>query len=80
MTAAEKLIADLEVIADWGDELEGKVRRAAFIFELVDVDAVDVDALTNEIATFKAVCRALAARIPGSLVGTAAVDAERRAA
>jgi hypothetical protein len=80
MTAAEQLVADLEIIADWCDELKGKVRRAAFIFELVDVDAVDVDALTNEIATFKAVCYALAARTPGSLVGTVTLDAQRQAA
>jgi hypothetical protein len=61
-----RLTADLETVADWKDELAGKIRRAALCFELVDVvhvEMTEIEDLAAEVSTFRSVCHALAATI-----------------
>jgi hypothetical protein len=67
------LLADLEVIADWRDELLCRIQRAHLRFEFVGLDADEQEALAAEVAAFKQVCIALA----GLLVG---LDHEERRA
>jgi len=69
----EQRIADLEVIADWRDELQSKIRCAILRFEFVGLDAEEQDELVAEVETFKQICRCLS----GSSLG---VIPEREAA
>jgi hypothetical protein len=70
----EQLLADLEAIADWRDDLRSRIRRAHLRFEFIGLDAQEQEALAVEVAAFKRVSTALA----DSLVD--ADDQERRAA
>ena len=74
LPAAQLLLSDLETVAAWRDDLNCKLRRAELIFELVDVDGVDIDALADEVEAFRQVCRALIECVPGSLIPDAAND------
>jgi hypothetical protein len=64
MTAAldpkfERVIEDLVLIADWRDDLVTRIRRAELLFELVDIDHPEIDAVFYEVHDFKRVCRVL---------------------
>jgi hypothetical protein len=61
------LADDLEVIADWLDELEAKVRRAHLRFEHLAFDRYDHEDLVAEVELFTTVCQRLAAKMPGRL-------------
>jgi hypothetical protein len=56
----EQRIADLEVIADWRDELQSKIRRAILRFEFVGLDNEEQQELQAEVEFFKRTCRCLA--------------------
>jgi hypothetical protein len=53
------LTSNLSLIADWRDELEGRIRRAALRFELCGLDAEEQEQLTEEVFGFTSLCRAL---------------------
>lgn len=61
----ERRIHDLEVVADWRDELTARITREALIFEFADcITGEDFDALEAEVALFNQVCLAIAAPTP----------------
>jgi hypothetical protein len=72
--AAEQLRAELDLVFDWRDELVGRMQRAQEIVETVGLSRDLHEALIAEAHFFSRVCRALAARVPGSL--TAAAEQE----
>jgi hypothetical protein len=51
----------LEIVADWRDDLRARINRAVLVFLYDDVDA-DLDALAAEVASFRRVCACLAWR------------------
>ncbi len=53
----EQRVADLEVIADWRDEIQSKIRRAILRFEFLGLDVEEQQALQAEVETFKRTCR-----------------------
>ena len=55
----EQRIAVLEIIADWRDELQLKIRRAILYFEFVGLDAEEQERLEAEVETFNQICRCL---------------------
>jgi hypothetical protein len=61
----DQLLADLEAIADWKNELVARLRRAHLRFEFVGFDADEQEALAAEVATLKQVCIALAESLVG---------------
>ena len=52
-------IVQLEIIADWRQELTAKIRRARMRFELVGLDNDSIDQLSADVAAFRQVCRCL---------------------
>jgi hypothetical protein len=56
----ERLLTDLEAIADRRDHLISKIRWAHLRFELIGLDAAEQEALAAEVAAFKRVCIAIA--------------------
>ena len=56
-------VETLEVIADWKEDLQARIRRALLRFELLDVD-LDFGALEEEVSEFTRACRALMWRAP----------------
>jgi hypothetical protein len=54
------LTSNLSLIADWRDELEGRIRRAALRFELCGLEAEEQEQLTQEVFAFTSLSRALA--------------------
>ena len=58
---APSLIRDLELIADWRDELTARIARETLIFEFADCTrGEEFDALEAEVALFNRVCLAIA--------------------
>ena len=55
----DRLTDDLEIVADWRDELRCRIRRAQFRFEYVGLAIEEQDSLAAEVEAFKQVCRAL---------------------
>jgi hypothetical protein len=66
-TAAEAVlppdVETLEIIADWKEDLQTRIKRAQLRFELLDAD-LDLTALQEEVDHFKRACRALTWRAP----------------
>jgi hypothetical protein len=56
----EALTANLEVIADWRDDLVRKICRVELRFELCGLDGQEQEQLTQEVFAFTSLCRALA--------------------
>ena len=55
------LIRDLELIADWREELTARIARETLIFEFADCTRrEEFDALEAEVALFNRVCLAIA--------------------
>jgi len=52
-------IDQLELVADWKDDLGAKIARAQLRFELIGLDGVAQDRLKAEVEQFKRVCRVL---------------------
>jgi hypothetical protein len=52
----------LEIIADWRDDLTIRIRRARLAFELVGLDVAEQDRLIAEVEEFRRTCRCLAWR------------------
>jgi hypothetical protein len=69
MNDPEQLMAELELVFDWRDELVCRMQRAQEIVETVGLSRDLHDALLAEAHFFIRVCRALAERMPGSLAG-----------
>ena len=59
MAHLERLVDDLEAVADWKEEIAAKIRRAQLRFELVGLDHGEVEELTDEVRNFKRLCLAL---------------------
>lgn len=68
MTDLEQLMAELELVFDWRDELVGRMQRAQCVLETVGLSRDLHDALQAEAHFFVRVCRAITERTPGSLV------------
>jgi hypothetical protein len=68
MNAPEQLLAELELLADWRDDLLARFERAQAILETVGLDVELHRALYAEGRRFCRVCATMAERIPGSLV------------
>jgi len=68
----QSIIEDLEVIADWRDNLQSRLHCAQLKFEYVGLDADEQNALAAEVQEFTQVCRGLSGQQPST--------AERRAA
>jgi hypothetical protein len=71
MTDAEQLLAELDLVFDWRDELVARMGRAQDIVETVGLSRDLHEALLAEACFFIRLCRALTDRFPGSLVGKA---------
>jgi len=57
----EQRVHDLEVIADWRDELTARIARERLIYEFADCTKREAfDALEAEVALFNRVCLAIA--------------------
>ena len=56
----KSIVDDLEVIADWRDELQSKICRAILRFEFTGLDAEEQERLEAEVETFNQICRCLA--------------------
>jgi hypothetical protein len=54
----DDLTDQLEMIADWKDDLRRRIWRAQMIFELADFDH-DFGPLQQEVEDFKRVCRSI---------------------
>ena len=54
-------IEDLELIADWKDDLRARLARARLQFELVGGNTETIIALESEVSDFKRVCKTLKA-------------------
>ena len=67
MTPLERLTDDLEVAADWRDELSIKLRRAQLRFELIGLNDDERDALEAEVEECKEVLRCLYRMMKGRL-------------
>ena len=62
---ALSLIRDLELIADWREELTARIARETLIFEFADCTRrEEFDALEAEVTLFNQVCLAIAASTP----------------
>jgi phage shock protein A len=58
----ERRIDDLELMADWRDELTARIARETLIFEFADYTRrEEFDALEAEVSLFNQVCRAITA-------------------
>ena len=55
----DRLTDDLEVIADWQDDLRSRIARATLRFELIGLDPAEQQKLEAEVQEFKRVCRGL---------------------
>lgn len=60
ITDVEAFRAKLKVIAEWRDELQHKLDRAALRFEICGLDPEEQEQLTKEVFTFTSLSRALA--------------------
>jgi hypothetical protein len=78
--AAKRLLADLEIIAEWREDLTSRMARAQLVLETIGLSREQHDALIHECEAFKRLCRVLADSLPGSLVEAAADHEEREAA
>ena len=67
MNPLENLTDDLEVIADWRDELRTKIQRAHLRFEFIGLDAEEQDQLNAEVEQYLEVCRCLYRATKGRL-------------
>jgi hypothetical protein len=47
-------------VADWKDEVEARISRAAARFETVGLDPAELDAIIDEVRSFVAACGAIA--------------------
>ena len=56
----EAFTATLRVVADWRDELQRKLDRAALRFELCGLDLQEQEELTEEVFAFTNLCRTMA--------------------
>ena len=61
------LTDDLEVVADWRDELSIKQRRAQLRFELLGLHDQEREALEAKVEEFLEVCRCLYRTMKGRL-------------
>jgi hypothetical protein len=78
---APSLLADLELVADWKEDLTRRMARGQFILETIGLSTERHDELIAEAQAFIRVCRVMAERVPGSLIVVADhLDEERRAA
>jgi hypothetical protein len=59
MADLERLVDDLEAVADWKEEIAAKIRRAQLRFDLVGLDQGEVEGLTAEVRNFNRLCLAL---------------------
>jgi hypothetical protein len=59
LQASMRRLEDLQAIADWGDELVSKVRRAHLRFEFIGLNPEEQDALEAEVDQFRQLCRCL---------------------
>lgn len=75
----EQLLADLETVADWRDELLMRMARGQLILEMIGLSNERHDELIAEAQAFIRVCRVLTEQIPGSLAEGCA-DHEQKAA
>ncbi|MEX2166530.1 MAG: hypothetical protein WD852_05850 [Methyloceanibacter sp.] len=71
----ERLTDDLETIADWRNDLAGRLRRAHLRFELIGLDPHDQEQLEAEAQAFLQVCRTMSASFTAPCA-----EQERRAA
>lgn len=67
MTPLEKLTDDLEVAADWRDELSIKLRRAQLRFDLLGLHTDEREAIEAEVEECKEVLRCLYRMMKGRL-------------
>ena len=61
----QSIINDLEVIADWRDELHSRIRRFSLRFEFVGLEAAEQQQLAAEVQCFNHVCRSFSTVIKG---------------
>jgi hypothetical protein len=59
MPSFKRLLDDLEAVADWRDELAGKLRRAQLKLDLIGLDPDEQDYLAADVQTFTRLCSAL---------------------
>ena len=52
-------IKQLELVADWKDDLDARIARAQMRFELIGLEDIAQDRLKAEVEQFKRVCRVL---------------------
>jgi hypothetical protein len=52
-------VEQLEIIADWREDLTRRARRAPLCFELIGLDADEDERLKAEVSDFVCCCRAL---------------------
>ena len=70
MNHPEQLIAELDLMLDWRDEILSRTNRAQCLLETIGLSTELHDALIAEARAFVATCRTRAERIPGSLAAS----------
>lgn len=69
MSHPEQVMAELDVILDWRDEVLARMDHAQCLLETIGLSTDLHDALIAEARAFVTTCRTRAERIPGSLAG-----------
>jgi hypothetical protein len=59
ITELEAFTADLALVADWRDDLRGRIHRAALRLELCGLYVEEVDELVEEVSAFTSLCHAM---------------------
>jgi hypothetical protein len=61
---AQRFGQELELIADWKDDLRARIARTRLRHELIGVSPEDILSLAEEVRDFRRVCRCLAWSAP----------------
>jgi hypothetical protein len=72
LDASRERLETLDCLLDWRIELLARARRAQLIFELVDINTDEIDAVAEEMSAFNRICRQLTWRSGASVERSAA--------